>query len=181
MTSKFSQVMLGARKTSEYGTPLDFFDKLDSIFHFKYDPCAFPDNRLGVELYTDKQHNGLDKEWLWNTFINPPFGTKKGEQVVDWIRKMKEESDKYRNNKYIMLLPTRIESNWFQEEIFKDYEGIIYVLRGRLRFYNPKTNKNNDPHPMGSVLYIRDYNMTTDNAHDLMKLLPGMFIERRRI
>jgi hypothetical protein len=94
---------------------------------------------------------------------------------------MKEQSSKHRDKKYVMLLPTRIESNWFQEEIFKDLEGIIYVLRGRLRFYNPKTNKNNDPHPMGSVLYIKDYNMTTEDANKLMQLLPGMFIERRRI
>jgi phage N-6-adenine-methyltransferase len=179
--TKFSQVMLGERKTSEYGTPLDFFDKLDSIFHFQYDPCAFEDNRLGVTIFSTKEDNGLTKEWLWNTFINPPFGTKKGEQVVDWIRKMKEQSSKHRDKKYVMLLPTRIESNWFQEEIFKDLEGIIYVLRGRLRFYNPQTNKNNDPHPMGSVLYIKDYNMTTEDANKLIQLLPGMFIERRRV
>jgi phage N-6-adenine-methyltransferase len=174
--------MLGERKTSEYGTPLDFFNKLDSIFHFQYDPCAFPDNRLGLEQCTIKgEDDGLKMDWNYNTFINPPFGTKKGEQVVDWIRKMKLEFGKHRDKKYVMLLPTRIESNWFQEEIFKDLEGIIYVLRGRLRFYNPKTNKNNDPHPMGSVLYIKDYNMTTEDAGKLMELLPGMFIERRRI
>jgi hypothetical protein len=34
---------------------------------------------------------------------------------------------------------------------------------------------------MGSVLYIKDYNMTTEDAGKLMELLPGMFIERRRI
>jgi hypothetical protein len=59
--TKFSQVMLGERKTSEYGTPLDFFDKLDSIFHFQYDPCAFEDNRLGVTIFSTKEDNGLTK------------------------------------------------------------------------------------------------------------------------
>ena len=174
-SSKFSQVMLGERKTSEYGTPLDFFNKLNSIFKFEYDPCAFPDNRLGLDHSTDKEHNGLDKDWCWNTFINPPFGTKKGEKVIDWIKKMKQESDRFQDKKYVMLLPTRIESNWFQEEIFKDEHALIYVLRGRLRFYNPKTNKNNDPHPMGSVLYIRGP-ITDDNIQDLSDIIPGMYI-----
>ena len=169
--------MLGDRKTSEYGTPLDFFNKLNSIFKFEYDPCAFEDNRLCLDIYTDKKHNGLIGDWQYNTFINPPFGTKKGEKVVDWIRKMKEESDKYQDKKFVMLLPTRIESNWFQEEIFNDPYALIYVLRGRLKFYNPITNKNNDPHPMGSVLYIR--NMIKEDVIELMKIFPGMFIEKR--
>ncbi len=177
--SKFSGIMLGERKTSEYGTPLDFFNKLNSIFHFEYDPCAFPDNRLGTTLFCTKEGNGLGADWMWNTFINPPFGTKKGEQVVDWIRKMKEQSDKYPDKKYVMLLPTRIESNWFQEEIFKDPYALIYVIRGRLRFYNPETNKNNDPHPMGSVLYIRGEAITSYDISDLQETILGMYIGRR--
>jgi phage N-6-adenine-methyltransferase len=178
MKSKFSEIMLGERKTSEYGTPLDFFNKLNSIFHFEYDPCAFEDNRLGLEHYTTKkEHNGLKTDWEWNTFINPPFGTKKGEKVVDWIRKMKSESDKHPDKTFVMLLPTRIESNWFQEEIFEDEHALIYVIRGRLRFYNPETNKNNDPHPMGSVLYIRGSgDIVVDDAYKLMDTIPGMYI-----
>ena len=167
--------MLGDRKTSEYGTPLDFFNKLNSIFKFEYDPCAFEDNRLCLDIYTDKKHNGLIGDWQYNTFINPPFGTKKGEKVIDWIRKMKQESDKYRDKKYVMLLPTRIESNWFQEEILKDEHALIYVIRGRLRFYNPQTNKNNDPHPMGSVLYIRGF-ITDEEIQVLQETIPGMYI-----
>ena len=168
--------MLGERKSSEYGTPLDFFNKINSIFKFEYDPCAFPeDNRLGLDHYTTKEYNGLSTDWNYNTFINPPFGTKKGEKVVDWIRKMKKESDKYQDKKFVMLLPARIESNWFQEEIFQDEHALIYIIRGRLRFYNPETNKNNDPHPMGSILYVRG-SITDEEIQVLQETIPGMYI-----
>ena len=43
MKTKFSQVTIGERKSSEYGTPLPFFKKLWDVFHFYYDPCAFPE------------------------------------------------------------------------------------------------------------------------------------------
>ena len=178
--SKFSQVTIGPRKSSEYGTPLDFFKKLNRIFKFAFDPCAFPGNRLGMEYYCTKDTNGLGPDWDWNTFINPPFGTKKGEDIRAWIQKMQKESNTYPSVFYVMLLPARIESNWFQELIFNDPYGLIYAVRGRLKFYNPETNKNNDPHPIGSILYIKGYDITIDMVVELANTIPGLFLRGER-
>lgn len=179
MVTKFSQVTMGDRKSSEYGTPLTFFNKVHDIFRFTLDPCAFPDNRLNMPWFFTKDDDGLSKEWVWNTFINPPFGRKKGEDIRAWIRKMQQESDKNPSLFYVMLLPCRIESNWFQEMIFPDDTGVVFAIKGRLKFYNQETNKNNDPHPLGSVLYIRGKDLTTDMVYNLQRKIPGMYIHER--
>jgi len=78
-----------------------------------------------------------------------------------------------------MLLPARIESNWFQQEIFSDPEGTIFVIKGRLNFYNPVLNKNNDPHPIGNVLFIKGRDFTMDQYYELQNKIPGVYIETR--
>jgi len=177
--TSFSKTTIGERKSSEYGTPLDFYLKLDEVFNFVLDPCAFPDNRLHVPKFYTKQDDGLIRRWIWNTFINPPFGTKKGENIRAWIQKMKKESELSPYYHYVMLLPLRIESRWFQEEILDDYDGLIYAIKGRLVFFNSEKNKNNNPHPIGTVLYIRSNNFTTDMAYRLKELIPGEYICKR--
>ena len=177
------------RKSSQYGTPLSFFKTLDSIFHFELDPCAFSGdeggsengqlqdrNRLGLRYYYTRETDGLFQFWDVNTFVNPPFGTKKGENVCNWIRKFKESADQHPKSFYVMLLPIRLESNWFQDQVWKDPLKLIYIVRGRLKFYSPTHNKNEDPHPIGSLLYIRGDDVTTEMCNDLKKNIPGFFI-----
>ena len=176
--TSFSQLVTGQRKSSEYGTPLELFEKLHSIFNFGIDPCALESepNRLNLARIYTKAENGLEKKWNDNTFINPPFGTKKGENIRAWINKMRTSSTQHPNRFYVMLLPARIESNWFQEEIFTDPKGIVYVIKGRLKFYNPVLNKNEDPHPIGSVLYIRGMDITSSIAYELEDKIKGLYI-----
>ena len=181
--TKFAQTTLGERKTSEYGTPLSFFHTLNAIFKFKMDPCALESDpsRLGLDYNITKNDHGLQWNWDRNAFINPPFGTKKGEKVGDWIRKMQHESNKYPDNVYVMLLPTRLESNWFQDLIWEDKISDVYIVRGRLKFYNPETNKNDDPHPIGSMLVIRswlDYKDMATQYSLLEKNIPGIWVLR---
>lgn len=182
MRSKFAQTTLGERKSSEYGTPLGFFKTLNHIFNFKLDPCALETepHRLGTERAYTKVDDGLSLPWNVNTFCNPPFGTKKGEKVGDWIRKFKQSVEEYPDNIYVMLLPTRLESNWFQNLIWPEFQLHVYVVRGRLAFYNPKTNSNNDPHPIGSMLIIGCAAPTNliEPIAQLRKLIPGIILQR---
>lgn len=186
VTSKtaFSQVTIGDRKSSEYGTPLPFFNELDSIFDFILDPCALSSDpsRLGLAYYT-KAENGLNKEWKDNTFVNPPFGTKKSENIRAWIDKMMREAENHPFAKYVMLLPARIEAGWFQDTIlnWRYLAGAtvwLYAIRGRLSFYNPETNKNGNPHPIGSVLFIVSGDLETDCGEfkDLENEIPGKWL-----
>lgn len=53
-------------KTDLWATPQDFYDKLNSEFHFTLDPCATPHNAKCVKFYT-KEQDGLRKDWGGNT------------------------------------------------------------------------------------------------------------------
>ena len=60
-------------------TPPDLYSKLDSEFHFDFDPCPYP-----VPMF-----DGLHVEWGKSNYVNPPFiGPTK------WVRKALEENRK---------------------------------------------------------------------------------------
>ena len=48
--------------TDEWGTPQDFFDKLDSEFHFTLDVCATDENAKCPNYFTRAQ-DGLSHGW----------------------------------------------------------------------------------------------------------------------
>lgn len=54
--------VLYSSKSDEWSTPDDFFQMLDSEFHFNLDPCATPENHKCEKYYT-KEQNGLTKPW----------------------------------------------------------------------------------------------------------------------
>ena len=77
-----------------WGTPQDFFDKLDEEFNFTLDPCATPDTAKCKTFFT-KEEDGLSKDWtiykqIW---INPPFTRKH-----DFIKKACETYQKANNH-----------------------------------------------------------------------------------
>lgn len=45
-----------------WGTPLDFFEKLDAEFHFDLDPCALPENAKCKRYFTPDD-DGLRQNW----------------------------------------------------------------------------------------------------------------------
>lgn len=170
----FAKLSKSSRST-EYGTPIDLYNKLNNIFHFTLDPCTTEDNPLGTETFYTKEHDGLRHPWNANTFINPPFG--KG--VDKWICKMLTESDtmydrEWDLRRYVMLLPSRTDTRWFQDLICKN-SCYIYFLKGRLKFINPELNFNADPHIIGSFLWIR--NATISEKTQLITSIPGIMMD----
>lgn len=49
-------------KSMNWATPQDFFDKLNSEFHFTLDPCADSENHKCATYYTERE-NGLAQCW----------------------------------------------------------------------------------------------------------------------
>ena len=49
-------------ETDQWATPQDFFDKLNSEFHFTLDPCANKHNHKCDKYYT-AEDDGLTKDW----------------------------------------------------------------------------------------------------------------------
>lgn len=154
-SNQFSKLSKSS-KSSEYGTPIELYQKLNKIFNFGLDPCTTEDNPLGTGIYFTKEHDGLSYPWNRNVFCNPPFG--KG--VSEWIKKMNKESSDYnREYVYVMLLPAKMDTKWMQDLIMNQMDDIhscIYFLKGRLKFINPTLNAKSEPHIIGSLLWIRN-------------------------
>lgn len=180
-SSKQFSKLSKSSKSTEYGTPKDFFDKLNKIFKFELDPCTTFDNPLRTEIYMVKP-NGLTQPWDRNTYCNPPYGKrdlKKGKEdsIDDWIIKMHNESVRNPNNQYVMLIPAATDTKWFQELIMTKYRenSVIYLIKSRLKFINPEHNKNKNAHVKGSLLWIK--NASDEDIARLLGTIPGILIE----
>ena len=79
--------LMFSSKSSEWGTPNKFFEKLDKMFNFTLDPCAAEYNAKCAKYYTVND-NGLSKSWRGETvFCNPPYGR----EIKEWVKKSYEE------------------------------------------------------------------------------------------
>lgn len=122
---------LFSSNTDDWATPQDFFDKLDSEFHFNLDPCASESNAKCNHFFT-KEDNGLMQNWGgYRVFCNPPYGS----VIKDWVRKCYEESRKP-NTLVVMLIPARTDTAYFHDFIYHNAE--LRFVRGRLKFGGSK-------------------------------------------
>lgn len=138
-----TEVMFSS-KTDLWATPQKFFDELDAEFHFTLDPCATPENAKCEKFYTVAD-NGLEQDWSGETvFCNPPYGR----EIYNWVFKCWRESKKP-NTTVVMLIPSRTDTRYFHEFIYKKAREIRF-LRGRLKFGD---QKNSAPFPSMVVVF----------------------------
>jgi phage N-6-adenine-methyltransferase len=129
--------------SSEWETPQDLFDRLNTEFCFTLDACATPENAKCSRFF-DRATDGLKQFWGDDTvWCNPPYGREIGE----WVKKA---FDTYlaNENTIVMLLPARTDTKWFHRYIYGKAE--IRFLRGRLKFSN---SKNSAPFPSMIVIF----------------------------
>ncbi len=121
--------VLFSSKKEDWGTPLDFYKKLDSEFHFTLDVCANNKNYKCKNYYTEKD-NGLNKDWGNNIcFCNPPYGRK----IYDWVKKCYYESKKD-NTTVVLLIPSRTDTKYFHEFLYNKENVELRFIKGRLKF-----------------------------------------------
>lgn len=128
-------------KTNLWETPKDFFNKLDSEFHFNVDVCALPENAKCAVYYTPEM-NGLVQPWHGNCWCNPPYGR----EIGKWVKKAYESSQN--GALVVMLLPARTDTRWFHDYIYNKAE--IRFICGRLKFGK---SKNSAPFPSMIVVF----------------------------
>lgn len=116
--------------SAEWETPEWLFKYLDNIYNFELDVCANEKNTKCKNFYTIKD-NCLEKKWVGNCFMNPPYGRK----IIDFVRKAYIESW---SNNVVCLLPARTDTKWFHEYCIKAES--IWFLKGRLKFSNCKNS-----------------------------------------
>lgn len=124
--------------TPEWATPQDFFDKLDSEFHFDLDVCATAENAKCKRFFT-KEQDGLSQQWGGVIYMNPPYGR----EIVKWVKKCSEY-----NGTAVALLPARTDTRWFHDYIYGKAE--IRFIKGRLKFGG---SKNSAPFPSMVVIF----------------------------
>lgn len=112
---------------NERATPIEFYNKLDDVYHFTLDPCALPENHK-CEKYFTPDDNGLIQDWSGNVvFMNPPYGR----EIGKWVKKADESGVPV-----VALLPARTGGSWFHEHIY--HKHVIRFLQGRLKFNGSK-------------------------------------------
>lgn len=146
--------LMFSKKSDEWETPLDLFDKLNKIYNFSLDPASTDENHL-CDKYFTKEQDGLKQDWSKDViFLNPPFS-----KIKLWMKKAYEESLK--GAKVICLIPARVDTKYWFDFCLK--ANLIYFIKGRLRFvnrklplYNPFGNFKISPAPFPSVIVVFD-------------------------
>lgn len=128
-------------KTDLWSTPQDFFDELDSEFHFTLDACALPENAKCDQYFTPEQ-DGLKHDWVGTVWCNPPYGR----EIGTWVEKAYQAA--LGGAKVVMLLPARTDTKWFHKYIYGKAE--IRFIKGRLKFGG---SKNSAPFPSMVVIF----------------------------
>lgn len=125
-------------------TPLTLFETLNKKFNFDIDACASNENALCKEYYT-KENSILDKTFINKViFMNPPYS--KGMYCfIEWCSKMQ-----LLHNEIVLLVPSRTDTKWFHDFIYKKKNVEIEFIKGRLKFDD---GKNSAPFPSMLVFF----------------------------
>ena len=130
-------------KTNEWETPQDLFDKLSLEFGgFRTDVCATKENTKVIH-YFSKEQDGLTQDWTdLDCWMNPPYGR----EISKWIKKAATGGAK----RVVCLLPSRTDTRWFHDYIYKNPKAEIRFLKGRLKFGG---GQNSAPFPSMVVIF----------------------------
>lgn len=127
-------------KTVVWGTPQDFFDKLNAEFGFETDVCAIAENAKCPRYFTPEM-DGLAKEWRGVCWMNPPYGR----EIGAWMRKAYESSKA--GATVVCLVPARTDTRWWHDYAMR---GEIRFIKGRLKFGGCAVNA---PFPNAVVIF----------------------------
>lgn len=126
----------------DWGTPIEFFKKLDKIFNFELDVCANKHNTKCENFYS-LEENSLSQNWNGICWMNPPYG----KLINLWLRKASEEAN-VNAKSVVCLVPSRTDTKWFQESVKK--ASYVVFLKGRLKFEGSKSSA---PFPSALIIF----------------------------
>lgn len=103
-----------------YATPPEFYEKLNAIFNFDFDPCPYTENEILID--------GLKIDWGKSNFVNPPYSQKLKES---FIKKGIEEMRKGKTS--VFLIPVSTSTKLFHD-LIKPNASKIEFIKGRIKF-----------------------------------------------
>lgn len=145
--------VLFSSKSDEWYTPLKFYNELDEKYKFVFDLTCSKDNCKTTDGFTIED-NSLEQDWYTITkdtnngwlWLNPPYS--KCKEFVD-----KAYSEMLLGAKIVMLIPSRTDTKWFHQFIYKQVGVEIEFIKGRLKFGD---SKNSAPFPSMLVIFNKE-------------------------
>ena len=150
-----------SKETDERSTPIEFFNKLNSIFQFNLDSCATKENAKCGKYWTIET-DGLKQDWASSTFCNPPYSH--GQPKL-WITKAYSECIKGHNSVLILKSDT---STYAFHQALKECDA-MYAMKKRLKFGG---NTNTAMFATIIVIYQHD-----DDYKQLDKIFEGSWLK----
>lgn len=92
---------------NEYSSPISIVLPLIEEFGITLDVCASESNAKCVSYLTEND-DALNRDWLGNCWMNPPFGKYLGK----WVLKAYSETKKHGGIK-VCLIPVRSNTKWW--------------------------------------------------------------------
>jgi len=135
----------------DWGTPPDFYERLDAEFGFELDAAAWDWNAKAPAWLTIFD-GSLSLDWTWVCrevlgvepiiYLNSPYGR----SIGDWMAKAHLEGS--RGATVVCLIPSRTDTKWFHDYVMRSLE--VRLVRGRLRFEGAE---NSAPFPSAVVVF----------------------------
>jgi transcriptional regulator with XRE-family HTH domain len=152
-------------------TPPDFMENIYAAFgQIDLDPCGHllsPVIARRRILLSDGR-DGLVENWSARTvFVNPPFS-----ELLKWLRRVHDQWRVGNVETVICLVPVRTDSAWFHDVLSADAD--IYLLRGRVRFLDPRGNGQQTPFS----LMVLTLGASAEQKARFEKLMPGFWLVR---
>jgi len=138
----FQDVAFRSEK-DDWETPYWIYELLNEYFDFQCDVAANEVNAL-CDNYFTRENSCLDQEWYCFNYMNPPYG--RGMDV--YLKKAYEEHIK-NDHVTVALVPSRTDTRWFHDYIYKKAE--IILIKGRLTF-GDSSGKMSNPAPFPSMI-----------------------------
>lgn len=143
--------MTGTRRTAswetsltcQWGTPRDFYEKLNWEFRFTMDACG-----TGGRGMHDRtlDFGGLAAAWGGSVWCNPPYGRELGR----WVAKAAGHAERGEATS-VLLVPSRTDAAWWHDHAMRLAE--IRFVRGRLYFVRGDGKPGRAPFPSAVLVF----------------------------
>jgi phage N-6-adenine-methyltransferase len=154
---------LYSSKKHNWLSPPDLVEALKGPFNLELDPCTTTDNPLGFKYFITKEQNSLDKDWLFNAYVNPPFN-----MAQEFTKKCMLESARQKTT-IVEILANRTETVTYQA--FGKYAEAFCLINKRVAFIDADTNQQMQQPNFGSILLIFRPDPLTSDQLDLLNSL----------
>lgn len=134
---------------NEWYTPAEFIEAArNAMGSIDVDPASndIAQKVVKADTYYTAETNGLDKTWVGNVWMNPPYAS---DLIGKFIDKLIAERQNYRQA--IVLVNNATETEWFNKII--SISSAVCFPKSRVKFYMPD-GKTGAPLQGQAVLYI---------------------------